>query len=225
MGRPGPQGEQELADTIEWCQRAVKHSGLNDLSIERKLAGVGFRQATDTGKNFSRWKTGKRKMDTDTLQQFVAALIAANLIEDFGYPSSTLERRARPIPYVRASEQLARETALRQQVETALSRAAAELIAVADALKATASIMFDPAFDLERIYVFNEEKRDLEEVTFLPKRTQVIGPTDFLLLAEHLKRVKLAGAAWRLKGKAGAKTVQHKVKTKITGESPRKPQK
>jgi hypothetical protein len=222
LGRPGPQGEQELADTIEWCQRAVKHSGLSDLSIELKLAAVGFRQATDTGRNFSRWKTGERKLDTDTLQQFVAALIAANLIEDFGYPNSTLERRVRPVPPIRASELLARETALRQQVETSLEQVAAELVAVAEALKASGMLTYDPAFDLERVYIFNEETLDLDEVTDFPKSARLMGPSDFLLMAEHLRRVKLAGASWQSKGKVGAKTVQHRSKTEKAGASPRK---
>lgn len=65
MPRPGPNKEQEKEDTLFWCgQILTLNPSLSDAEIEYRL-----KQTDPTGRNFQRWRTGKRAMSADQLQK------------------------------------------------------------------------------------------------------------------------------------------------------------
>ena len=69
MARPKSGGEiraLELADTRYWAGLIRAQSGLSDAQIESLL---GY--ADPNGRNFNRWRTGKRAMSHDAIQLLV----------------------------------------------------------------------------------------------------------------------------------------------------------
>ncbi len=67
MARPSAFKEQEKRDTLYWCQLIKSYSGLSDPEIEKRLALT----PDPNGRQFQRWRSGKRAMTLNDIQLLV----------------------------------------------------------------------------------------------------------------------------------------------------------